>query len=82
MNRFPTSEYAAACAAKTAYAALDALSGKLHDVGTAEARQHAKEAAGAAKIAREWRKALLREHRLKMRKPPNVAMSGRPGSAD
>jgi hypothetical protein len=40
---------------------------KLRDVGTPEAKQHAKEAAGAAKIARAWGRALDKEHRAKLR---------------
>lgn len=69
-----TAEYAAACSAKAASAALDALAGKLRDVGTPEAKQHAKEAAGAAKTARAWRRELERQHRAKMREPANVGV--------
>lgn len=49
--------------------AADRAAYTLRDVGTKEARQHAREADGAAKIARGWARELERQHREKQRKP-------------
>lgn len=54
----------AAWAAQDAAEALTMLSVKLKAIGTEEARRHASEASGAAKIARGWAWELFEQHRV------------------
>lgn len=62
-----TNEFRAAGAATVASGALDELARALRAVGSPQARAHANEAAGAARLAREWSAELLKLHRTKRR---------------
>jgi hypothetical protein len=61
----PEQKAAVQCRVLALYAKAAALT--LRVVGTKEARQHAREAEGAAKIARGWARELERQHREKQK---------------
>ena len=62
-----TIEYVAACDAERAAKALNTLAYNLRDIGTPQAESKAKEAAGAARLAMQWRRELLMEDKAKQR---------------
>jgi hypothetical protein len=61
----PEQQAAVQCRVLALYAKAAALT--LRKVGTDEARQHARETEGAAKIARQWAKELEKQHRAKQK---------------
>ena len=68
-----TSELSAACAARAAASALESLAFKLRDVESPASKEHAKQAAGAAKIAKGWARELDKLHRAKLRERSKTA---------
>ena len=66
----PTVESVAAIYCRDLAKAADRAAYTLRDVGTKEARQHAKEARGAAKMARAWERELMKIHISKQRRKP------------
>lgn len=62
-----TMENIAAIHLKNAEGAMRMAANALNDVGTKEAKTHAKEMLGAVKIARNWELALRRQHNAMQR---------------
>jgi hypothetical protein len=72
-----TDEYVAECRCMAFVRAAESLASALREIGTPEAKQHAKEALGAGKIARQWARELSKEHRRKEREHKRVEATRR-----
>ena len=68
--RFETIERIASIRCEILSKAAESLASALDDVKSPEARQHAKEARGAAKMARAWKRELMKIHISKQRRKP------------
>lgn len=64
-----TLERIAAIRCKIMAEAADSLATVLRDLKTQDATQHAREADGAAKIARGWARELMKVHTRKQKEP-------------